>query len=487
MPFRYPVALELKGRRCVVIGGGEVAEQKVRALLDSEASVVVVADKFDEALEDLGRAGSVELVRRTYQNGDLTGAFLAISAPEHRSENAAVFKEAEERNVLINSVDDIEHCHFAAPSIVRRGDFILTIGTGGKAPALAKKLRKELTEQFGPEYAELVDLLGKVREKALPARTSSFDEWADRWGKVMENDLIGLVRSGRLDEAKKLVLGEIFETTKGVHGEAGAESQQERTTYSLGASIHVGQTPEAAAGPGRVSIVGAGPGDPGLFTVRGRELVGAADVVVCDRLVHSSLVEGKKVIYAGKKAGAGAVPQAEINELLIRLAQEGKKVVRLKGGDPFVFGRGGEEIAALAEAGIEFEVVPAPTSAIAAVAAAGIPVTDRRFSSSVAIVTGHTGDPDDTNQSPDFAKIATAVDTIVILMGLGNLANITDELIEGGRDPETPAAIIENGTLPSQRVITGDLGGLAEAAANANIQSPAVVVVGDVVTLRGTA
>jgi uroporphyrin-III C-methyltransferase len=229
---------------------------------------------------------------------------------------------------------------------------------------------------------------------------------------------------------------------------------------------------------GGVSIVGAGPGDPGLITVRGQALLDACDVVVYDRLVHPDLVAGKRGIYVGKQAGRHCVTQEQINELLVRLARGGDHVVRLKGGDPFVFGRGAEEARALASAGVPFEVVPAPTSAIAAPAYAGIPVTDRGAASSVAFVTGSTG----AGQEPDWRGLATSVDTLVILMPGRALQHVVDELIAGGRDPDTPAAIVENGTLETQRVLRCSLQELPPAAG----ASPSLVVVGDV-TAHGDA
>lgn len=522
MPFRYPIALEVEGRRCVVIGGGAVAEQKTRALLEAGALVAVVSTDFTDSLEDLAREGSIELIHRPYSYGDLEGIFLAIAASEDRSRNGEIYKEAEERNVLLNAVDDIPHCHFAAPSIIRRGDFLLTISTGGKAPALAKKLRVELSETFGPEYGRLVDLLGRVRERMLPKRKVDFDTWAQRWGDAMSEDLIGLVRAGRLDEAEQRVATLIGETTiaktavdadkpdEGDEAPPGFRSRYLRddaqavtatdatrvsatdaqeVTGSEATGVSASDARRVAASErseGSVSIVGAGPGDPDLITVGGRRAIEEADIVVADRLVNPGLVAGKEVLYVGKEPGGEQISQDEINDLLIRLARSGRKVVRLKGGDPYVFGRGAEEAEALAAARVVFSVTPAPTSALAAVAAAGIPVTDRRFASSVAIVTGHRADAASEYPAPDFERLATAADTIVVLMGLSNLEQIVQDLIRGGRNPLSPAAIIEDGTLPSQRVITEDLQKLQAAAVSAGVNSPAIIVVGDVVRLRKT-
>ncbi len=448
MPFGYPVMLEVGGRPCVVIGGGTIGEGKARGLLSAGARVTVIDPKPTSGLEDLAATDAVTLVRRSYQRGDLKGVFVAIAATDDGATNAEIFIEAEAERVLLNAVDDSQYCHFAVPSIIRRGDFLVSLSTGGKSPALAKSLRKKLSREFGEEYAILVDLLAEVREAALAVREVDFDTWAGRWEAALEHDLITMVRDGRHQDVKDTVWRHL---------------NSER-----GASV------------GHVWIVGAGPGDPQLITVKGREALDRADVVVYDRLVDPSLVEGKEAIYAGKTPGDHSAPQEEINFTLIRLAQQGRKVVRLKGGDPFVFGRGSEEAEALAAAEIGFTVVPAPTSAIAALAAAGIPVTDRRFSSSVAIVTGHCGGP----RPVDWRALAGSVETIVVLMGLSNLDFITEELMAGGLSAEMPAAIIENGTRPDQRVIVSNLGGLAEAAAPAGPGSPSLIVVGRVVTLR---
>lgn len=446
MPFGYPVMLEVRERRCVVIGGGAIGEGKVRGLLDAGAHVTVIDPEPTSGLTDLAGEGRVTLVLRSYRPGDLKGAFVAIAATDDGAVNARAFDEAGAEGVLFNAVDDPRFCEFSVPSILRRGDLMLTLSTGGKSPALAKALRKKLDRQFGEEYGELVDLLAQIRQEAMPFREVGFDEWASRWESALTDDLAGLVREGRHEQVREQVHAAL-------RGEKGR---------------------------GKVWIVGAGPGDPGLITIKGRQALDAADVVVHDRLVDQSLVEGKNAIYAGKTRGGDSARQEEINATLIRLALEGRNVVRLKGGDPFVFGRGSEEAEALMEAGIEFTVIPAPTSAIAALAAAGIPVTDRRFSSSVAIVTGHGGGP----RPVDFKALAGTVETIVVLMGLNNLKEISDGLMAGGLSPRTPAAIIQNGTLPNQRVVVTDVEGLEREAGGAGLGSPSIVVVGDVVTLR---
>jgi len=446
MAFGYPVSLDLQGRRCVVVGGGTVAEHKVQGLLEAGADVNVIAADPSGALRALANSGDVLLVARPYEPGDLAGAFVVIAATDDRRLNGRVFAEASERGVLCNAVDDVEHCHFAAPAIVRRGDLTIAIGTGGKAPALARRLRVELERQFGEEWGQLIEILAEARARVIGSRDVDFATWAARWQAALGGDLLGKVRAAQLSEAVDEVARVLAEE------------------------------PAASAGQGHVAIVGAGPGDPELISVRGRRLLDAADVVVYDRLVHPSLWEGKDAIDAGKEPGSHRVDQDQINELLIRLAREGRRVVRLKGGDPFVFGRGAEEADALAAAGVAHEVVPGVTSAVAALAAAGIPVTDRRLASSFAVVTGHCAGGD-----VDWAALATGVDTLVVLMGLARLPEIVERLVAAGRSPASPAAVVAHGTLPDQAVVVAPLGELPAAVAQARLTAPAVIVVGEVV------
>lgn len=452
MAFGYPISLDLTSRRCIVIGGDKLAEEKVGGLLYAGAHVRVVTPVPSAGLRELAARGEIELVVRDYRPGDLDGAFLAIAATGDSALNEMVHEEAENERVLLNSVDDVDHCHFAAPAIVRRGDLAVSISTAGKAPALAKKLRRELDALLGPEYGALVDVLHEVRQELLP-REVDFDTWANGWQRALRQDLLSLARAGRFEEVKQTVRDAV--TAAG-------------TGESRG---------------GWVALVGAGPGDPSLITVRGRDLLARADIVVHDRLVHPGLLEGKRAVYAGKDPHGSSTDQAHINFLLVKFARAGHDVVRLKGGDPFVFGRGAEEAAALAAAGIEYEVVPAPTSAFAALTAAGIPMTDRNASSSVAVVTGRSA-----GDTPvQWRALARAVDTIVVLMGLGSLDRITHELVAGGLDRDTPAAVIEKATWPDQRVVTSTLSGLARATNAAQVGGPAVIVIGRVVDALGRA
>jgi uroporphyrin-III C-methyltransferase/precorrin-2 dehydrogenase/sirohydrochlorin ferrochelatase len=438
--FGYPVSLEVGGRRCVVIGAGPAAEEKADALREAGAEVAVLAE---------------------YAEGVLVGAFLCVVTDPSPELHALVAAEARAEGVLLNCMDDVPYCDFAAPSIVHRGDLRIAISTGGKAPALAKRLRLRLAAELDDAYGELVDLLGEVRAETIATR-GDFETWRRRWQHALDQPLLELVKSGRADEARDLVWRCLTQDP----GPRPLRSRRAAPT----------PTPPRRWPTGGVSIVGAGPGDPGLITVRGRELLDACDVVVYDRLVHPDLVAGKRAVYVGKQAGRHCATQAQIDDLLVRLARGGDHVVRLKGGDPFVFGRGAEEARALASAGVPFEIVPAPTSAVAAPAYAGIPVTDRGVASSVAFVTGSSGG----GREPDWRGLATSVDTLVILMPNGSLPRIVAELLAGGRAPATPAAIVEHGTLDDQRVVTCALTDVPRHGA----ASPSLVVVGDVVRVR---
>jgi uroporphyrin-III C-methyltransferase/precorrin-2 dehydrogenase/sirohydrochlorin ferrochelatase len=459
MAFALPISLDLTGRRAVVVGGGVVGEDKARTLLEAGAVVTVISERFSEGLRELSRRGELTLLHRGYLPGDLDGAFLAVAATNSPHINARIHAEANEHKVLLNATDDPDHCHFDFPAVVRRGDLRLAVSTGGKAPALARWVGKKLSRAIGPEYGDLVDVVGTMREDERQSPAGSATS-ARRWEQALDDDLVRLVRSGRIDQAAGRI--------------------RSRLTAETPAP---GRTPP-------VAIVGAGPGDAGLLPQRARQLIDEADVVVFDRLVSPDLVEGKQSIYVGKEprstTGRRGPTQTDINMLLVLLARQGKRVVRLKGGDPFVFGRGAEEAEALAAEGIDFEIVPAPTSAIAALAYAGIPVTDRRVASSVAIVTGQSsqGREGGEGREVNWRGLASSADTIVVLMGMASLQHIVTELLAGGLDPATPSAVVENGTTPLQRVVTAPIEQLPQQVAGARIRPPAVIVIGEVVRFR---
>ena len=405
----YMACIDLDGRRCLVVGGGTVGLEKAKGLLECGAIVTVVSPEIEPELQLL----PVRWRRKQYDSGDLDGNFLVVAATPDRPVNRRVFEDAEARSLLCNVVDDAELCSFILPAVYRRDPIALAVSTGGASPALAKRLRDELGEQIDERHVELAYRLRELRP----------------WVRAHFASYGGAPRFLRL----------------------------------------------AGLGVARVTVwlVGAGPGDPGLITARGLELVRRCEVLVYDRLVAEELV-------GEAPADAILVPrdaheQAEINELLVRLARQGYDVVRLKGGDPFVFGRGGEEALALAEAGLEFEVVPGVSSISAVPASAGIPVTHRGLSSQVTIASGH--DP----AALDYVALARAPGTLVFFMGFAGLAEIAAGLIDHGRDPETPAAVVASGTTDDQRTVTATLAGIADASAE--LEPPALVVIGEVVAL----
>jgi uroporphyrin-III C-methyltransferase/precorrin-2 dehydrogenase/sirohydrochlorin ferrochelatase len=411
-----------------------------------------VADLVGPGLVDLSKRGGITLHRRRYRPGDLAGAFLAVVATDDRALNASVSHEARAAGVLVGAPWDAGEADFSVPAVVRRGDLTVTISTGGKSPTFAAYLKRQLESQLGPELARVVEMLGDVRT-ASKAEGLPPEERRRRLRRVLGPRLFGLIRRGRMDEARQLL--------------SGALAGEHRSGF--------------------VSIVGAGPGDPSLLTLGARDRLAAADAVFYDRLLDPTLLDlapsDAERIYIGKAYGRHELEQEEMNDVLISYARQGKRVVRLKGGDPLVFGRGGEEAAALARAGIAFEIVPGVTSALAAPAYAGIPVTDRSLSHSVAIVTGHRRPHDPANKI-DWAALAGSVDTIVILMGMRGLDEIVQEIIRSGRPADTPAAAIQWGTWARQRTVVAPLCRLCSTLRSAGLGPPTVVVIGEVVRMR---
>ena len=467
----YPVLLDLRGRRAVVIGGGTVAEGKIGPLLEAGAVVTVIAPVLTAGLSLRARECRVAHLARRYLQGDLAGAHLAIAATDDAEVNHAVHAEAESRRIPINVVDDPPYCSFILPSILRRGDLVVAVSTSGHAPALAVRIRERLERELGEEYGRFLELAGEIRAP-LAARFPDFQIRKRLWYRLVDSDVLGLLRAGDEARARQRMV-EIM----GV--DAPGRPAQDRRRESNG-----GQ-PARPQPAGIVYLVGAGPGDPKLITARGLELLRRADVVVYDRLVSHVLLDeapaDAELVDAGKAPGGHCMPQEGINALLIREARLGKTVVRLKGGDPFVFGRGAEEALACAEAGVPWEVVPGVSSVVGVTARASIPVTTRGFGGSFAVATGHRAA--DGSDPLDWGALAR-MDTLVVLMGVERLGEVVERLRAGGRAGGTPVALIENGTLPNERVVVGTLDSIAQEAGRAGIGSPAVIVVGEVVRLR---
>lgn len=468
----YPVLLDLRDRRCVVVGGGVIAEGKVTPLVAAGAAVTVVSPALTPGLAAQHRAGRFALVERAYRPGDLAGAHLAIAATDDAEVNHRVHAEAVERNVLINVVDDPPYCGFILPSILRRGDLVVAVSTSGNAPALAVRIRERIEREIGPEVARFLELAGSIRP-ALAAKHPPFAVRKELWYRLVDADVLAYLRAGREDLARERI-AQVMGVEVPAPGE-GSPAFGDAPRRSRG-----GQVP-----PGTVYLVGAGPGDPRLITARGLEVLRRADVVVYDRLVSPALLEEAPaeadLVFVGKAPGGHCMPQEGINDLLVAQAREGRTVVRLKGGDPFVFGRGAEEAQACADAGVPWEVVPGVSSVVGATGSASIPVTARGTAGAFAVVTAHrAGEGDDGLDWNALARI----ETLVILMGVERLPNVVHALTANGRPLDTPIALIENGTLPNERVVTGTLRDVVELARAAGVRPPATIVVGEVVRLR---
>jgi uroporphyrin-III C-methyltransferase/precorrin-2 dehydrogenase/sirohydrochlorin ferrochelatase len=432
----YPVFIDLEEQLCIVLGDGKFAVEKAAALREAGADVRVIST-------------------RDYRPGALAGARLVVDASEDLEVNRQSWDEAERSGILINVVDRPAQCRFIAPAIVRRDPLVIAISTSGESPFLASMLRARIERWLGQEWGPFVALVGEVRRR-LRRQGLPIAEQTRVYGRLLNSDVLSLLRVRRIPEAN-------------------------RVAAQLAAA--------RGRGPGRVALVGAGPGDPELMTVRARELVADADYVLHDALIAPETLAlcgtDTRLENVGKRGGReGSARQATINARLVELAHAGHHVVRLKGGDPFVFGRGGEELDVLRRAGVDVVIVPGISSAFAAPAAAGIPVTKRGVASSVAIATAQGAASIDR-----LVDLARSADTLVVLMALGELSEVAAALGRalGGSHP---AAVIGNATLPSQRTVTGTLDRIARLAAEAAIEAPATLVVGDVVaagrTLEGS-
>jgi uroporphyrin-III C-methyltransferase/precorrin-2 dehydrogenase/sirohydrochlorin ferrochelatase len=441
----YPVFIDLAGQQCIVLGGGRFAAEKVAGLLEAGASVRVVAAKLNVALDNLAAARRIDVVRRGYRSGDLAGARLAVDASEDVDINRASWAEAEAAGILINVVDRPAQCRFIAPAIVRRDPLLVAISTSGESPFLASALRARIERWLPLEWGPLTALVGNVRRQ-LRQRGVPIAEQTRVYRRILNSETRDLLRRGRADDAAHL-------------------------------AVAIGQA--GARGPGRVALVGAGPGDPNLLTFKARELLADADYVLHDALITPATLAlcgpDARLEDVGKRAGLSNPRQEAITSRLIELARAGHAVVRLKGGDPFVFGRGGEELAALVEAGVEVVVVPGVTAALAAPAAAGIPVTMRGVASSFAITTAQGG-----GSLERLRDLALAADTLVVLMPRANLAEVA-AVLAGAVGGSRPAALIANASLSNQQSVSGTLDRIARMADQASIGTPATLVVGDVV------
>ncbi len=449
----FPLFADLRGRAVLVVGGGTVAQRKAAALLEAGAQVRVGAPALSPALAQWAAQGRVEHLPGRFRPEWLDTAWLAIAATDEAETNRAVAEAGQARRVWVNVVDDVQASAFHVPARVERGPVQVAISSGGAAPMLARHLRERLETALEPALGELAQLLGRERARIrrhypdLGLRRRFFE-------RVLAGPIPALLREGRHDEALR----------------------------AFGSAL-IDDKP-ASPPAGSVVLVGAGPGDPGLLTLRGLRALNQADVILHDRLVSAEVLalarRDAELVEVGKQAGNHHTTQERIHELMLEHARAGKRVVRLKGGDPFVFGRGGEELEVLAQAGIAFEVVPGITAALACAAYAGVPLTHREHAQSLRLVTAHLKD---SAAEIDWQALAQGQQTLAVYMGVSGLDTLRDRLIEHGRDPATPFALVENGSRRGQRVVVGTLAELAERARAHRVQSPALLIVGEVAAL----
>jgi uroporphyrin-III C-methyltransferase/precorrin-2 dehydrogenase/sirohydrochlorin ferrochelatase len=449
----FPVFLKLKDQACLVVGAGEIAARKIELLARAGAKITVIASEISPTVLSLKTTHDLTLLQKSFSPADLGEYRLVVSATDNAETNCLVAKTATEQNIPVNVVDNPELCSFIFPAIIDRSPIIAAVSSGGATPVLARLLRAKIETVIPPAYGRLADLADRFRDKVKqhikkPSQRRIF------WENVLQGSVAELIFSGKEQEA---------------------EQQLEQTLLKQKENTNLGE----------VYLVGAGPGAPDLLTFRALRLMQQADVVVYDRLVSPEILDlarrDAEKIYVGKQRQHHALPQESINALLADLAKAGKRVVRLKGGDPFIFGRGGEEIETLMEQGINFQVVPGITAASGCATYSGIPLTHRDHAQSCTFVTGHLKD---NSVNLNWTQLAAPNQTIVIYMGLAGLEKICQSLIAHGSPKDLPIAIVQQGTTANQRVITGTLETLPGKVADQDIKPPTLIIIGTVVTLH---
>ena len=449
----FPVFLDLKDRSCLVIGGGSVASRKVKNLLNANAQVIVISPDINDDLSALEKDSRITWIKREVENTDIARAFLVVAATDNKAVNAQIAELANNANTLVNVADDASLCSFIFPSVLDRSPVTIAVSTGGASPVLARQLRMKLETMIPSSCGRLAAITEEYREKVK----QHFPEQAQRkkfWENALKGPFAELVYAGQDESARKL-LDELL-----------SKGQDENPV-------------------GEVYLVGAGPGDPDLLTFKAVRLMQQADVMVYDRLVSKPILDmankNAERLYVGKEKDNHAVPQDKINDLLVELALQGKRVLRLKGGDPFIFGRGGEEIEKLAENNVPFQVVPAVTAASGCSAYAGIPLTHRDYAQSVTFATGHLKDG---SINLNWDQLTQKNHTIVFYMGLTGMSVISEQLQAHGMSGDMPAALIEQGTTRNQRVHIGTVATLPQLVIDSGVRAPTLTIIGEVVKLH---
>ena len=448
----FPISLKLQQQPCLIVGGGHIAYRKAVLLHKAGAVIHVIAPDIDANLLQLVEESQGQYIQALYPAQiQLNDYRLVIAATDDYAVNTQVFEDCEALKILVNSVDDPPHCRFMVPAIVDRSPLVISVASNGTSPVLSRQIRTQLETSIPHGMGKLAEFSGKWRA-AVKAKISNPDERRVFWEDLYASSLKEQVFHDNLVEADRLIEQALAEW----------------------------KTPK-----GEVYLVGAGPGDPELLTLKALRLMQQADVVIYDRLVSPAIMElcrrDATKIYVGKARSNHAVPQEGINALLVEYASKGQRVCRLKGGDPFIFGRGGEEIQELFAAGVPFQVVPGITAASGCSAYAGIPLTHRDYAQSVRFLTGHLKEG-----SPELPwdELVYQNQTLVLYMGLVGLEKICEKLIEHGQRPDMPVALISKGTTPEQKVLVGTLEDIASKVEENHIQAPTLTIIVDVVSLR---
>ena len=459
----FPLFLDLRGHPVLLVGGGEIALRKLRLLNAAGARVTVLSPRFDAALADLAAADGATLRQACFTPDAVTGHRLVIAATDDPDVNREVAQAAAAAGLFCNVVDDGAASSAIVPAIVDRSPLLIAISTGGAAPMLARAIRERLETQLDETTGALAALLQRWRTRI----TATLGNAALRrafYARLLRGELSALLRQGREADAE-LALGAALQSAAAAQTAVAAQTD----------------TATTAATRGRVVLVGAGPGDAGLLTLRALRALQEADVVLHDKLVSSAVLDlarrDAQRIDVGKRGGSASTPQQSINELLVEHARRGRLVVRLKGGDPFVFGRGGEEREHLLAHGIDVEVVPGITAALGAAASAGIALTHRGRAAGLRLL---SAEPGSEGLAVDWANHAASRDTLAIYMGLGAIERLAAALVAHGRDAATPVAVIANATRRDERVLRGTLADIAQAVAGAGLQAPVLCIVGEV-------
>ena len=448
----FPISLKLQQQACLLVGGGRVAYRKALLLTQAGAQLTVIAPEIEPQLmalleqhqgQYLAQAFDADLPMQHYR--------LVIAATNDADVNRAVFQLCEAQHVLVNSVDDPPHCRFMVPAIIDRSPLVVSVATNGTSPVLARQIRTQLETTIPHGMGKLAEFSGQWRQR-VKDKIINPDQRRIFWEDVYASPIKEHIFNDNVAQAEQLMAD----------------------------ALAAWKMPK-----GEVYLVGAGPGDPELLTLKALRLMQQADVIIYDRLVSQPIMDlcrrDAEKIYVGKARADHAVPQEGINALLVEYAQQGKRVCRLKGGDPFIFGRGGEEIEELFAAGITFQVVPGITAASGCSAYAGIPLTHRDYAQSVRFLTGHLKEG-----SPElpWSELVYENQTLVLYMGLVGLEKICHKLIEHGQRPDMPVALVSKGTTPEQQVVVGTLADIASQVTQHHIQAPTLTIIGEVVRLR---